>query len=346
MDAVVTTGLLLAKAGGLAVAHVREASAHTFLNLGSTFSLVSLASALIVATLAVAADRVRRRGRLRLRLLARALRPRAAVYGPSGRADLFMFLMNTFSTGGLIGWALLSQGLVGDGTAGALARLMGPGPALGGGTAGAALTTVAMLLAYEFGYWIDHWLSHNIPALWEVHKVHHTAEALSPLTNFRVHPLETLKFYNIVMVTTGLMAGLLDWTLGAHHGRLMVLGADAAGLAFMLTIEHLQHSHVWISFRGWLGRVVMSPAHHQIHHSTDPRHFGRNLGSGLAVFDWAFGTLYVPSREREPLSFGVAGETHDVHSISGALLTPVAKAARVLTAPFSAQHIEPTPDTI
>ena len=306
---------------------VWSASAHTFLDLSSTFSLVSLVSALLLAALVTARRRWRRRRRVRLRVLVRALRPRAPVLGRSGKADLGFFLMNTFSTGGLIGWALLSQGLVATWSVDRLNTVLGPSPALGGGLMPAAVTTIAMLLAYELGYWVDHWLSHHIAPFWEIHKVHHTAEALSPLTNFRVHPLETLKFYNIVMVTTGLAAGGLDWAFGPSHGRLMVLGADVVTVGFMLTIEHLQHSHVWISFRGGLGRVLMSPAHHQIHHSTNPRHFGRNLGSGLAIFDWAFGTLYVPSRDREPLSFGVAGETHDVHSITGSLLTPVAKAA-------------------
>jgi sterol desaturase/sphingolipid hydroxylase (fatty acid hydroxylase superfamily) len=329
--------LVVVRAAQTGLAHVRAASAQTFLSLGSTFSLVSLASALLVATLATAVARLRRRGRLRWRVLAKALRPRPAVLGRSGKADVGLFLMNTFSTGGLIGWALLSQLSIETWTANRLALALGPSHALGGDRRGlgAATATLVMLLAYELGYWIDHWLSHNIAPLWEIHKVHHTAEALSPLTNFRVHPLETLKFYNIVMLTTGLAAGGLDWVFGPRHGRLMVFDADVAGLGFMLTIAHLQHSHVWISFRGALGRVLMSPAHHQIHHSTDPRHFGRNLGSGLAVFDWLFGTLYVPAAEREALSFGVAGETHDVHSITGSLLTPMAKAVRAIGRPLS-----------
>ncbi len=326
---------ILGRAGAAALGHVRSASADTFLKLGSTFSLVSLASALAVASLATAAGRLRRRGRLRWRVLVRAMRPRPAVLGRSGRTDFGFFLMNTFSTGGLIGWALLSQGGVATWTAARLASVLGPSPALAGGLAASAATTAAMFLAYEVGYWIDHWTSHHVATFWEIHKVHHTAEALSPLTNFRVHPLETLKFYNVVMLTTGVTAGGLDWLFGPSHGRLMLLGADVVALAFMLTIAHLQHSHVWISFRGPLGRLLLSPAHHQIHHSTDPRHFGRNLGSALAVFDWLFGTLYLPSAKRQALSFGVEGETHDVHSVSGALLTPMAKAFRALRLPPS-----------
>ncbi len=68
---------------------------------------------------------------------------------------------------------------------------------------------------------------------------------------------------------------------------------------------HLQHSHIWISCPGLAGRIFMSPAHHQIHHSADPIHFNRNFGSCLSVWDWVFGTLHQPAPRREAQSFGV-----------------------------------------
>ncbi len=73
----------------------------------------------------------------------------------------------------------------------------------------------------------------------------------------------------------------------------------------MLTWGHLRHSHLWITFQGVAGKLFQSPAHHQVHHSTDPRHFDKNLGFALAVWDWAFGTLHVPSRQREVSEYGV-----------------------------------------
>ena len=73
------------------------------------------------------------------------------------------------------------------------------------------------------------------------------------------------------------------------------------------TFHHLRHTGVWIAATGWLGRLVHSPAHHQIHHSTDPAHFDRNMGYALSVWDWVFGTLWVPER-RGRVRFGVEGE--------------------------------------
>ena len=316
---------LLADAAG----RVQRASVDTLFGLGSTFSLASLSSALVLAVIVIAARRLRRRGRLNARLIVKALSPRRAVLGASGRADVGFFLLNTFSVGGLIGWALISQAAVAVWTAKALASL-GPTPWPATGAGPALATSMAMFLAYELAYWTDHWLSHNVPALWEIHKVHHTAEALSPLTNFRVHPLDTLMFYNIAALFTGAAAGALDHVFGSGHGRITLFGADVLFIAFMFSIAHLHHSHVWIAFRGPWAKLLMSPAAHQVHHSTDPRHFGRNLGNALALFDWLFGTLYIPVARREPLTFGVAGETGDVHGITGSLITPVVRALQEL----------------
>jgi hypothetical protein len=88
----------------------------------------------------------------------------------------------------------------------------------------------------------------------------------------------------------------------------------------------LQHSQLWISFPGLWGRLFMSPAHHQVHHSSNPDHFNKNLGSCLAVWDWMFGTLYVPGRAAEKLSFGVDPDNAEVHTITGCYVTPVGRA--------------------
>ena len=48
----------------------------------------------------------------------------------------------------------------------------------------------AIFLAADFGFFFGHYLGHKVPLLWEFHKVHHSAEVLSPLTNYRFHPLD------------------------------------------------------------------------------------------------------------------------------------------------------------
>jgi sterol desaturase/sphingolipid hydroxylase (fatty acid hydroxylase superfamily) len=79
-----------------------------------------------------------------------------------------------------------------------------------------------------------------------------------------------------------------------------------------ITGSNLRHSHVWLAYPGWLSRILISPAMHQIHHSEDKRHHDKNMGNIFAFWDWMAGTLYVP-KGYEPLRFGLgdAGAGHD-----------------------------------
>lgn len=87
----------------------------------------------------------------------------------------------------------------------------------------------------------------------------------------------------------------------------------------------------------------MSPAHHQIHHSSDPTHFNKNMGSCLALWDWMFGTLRVPAAEREKLAFGVEPDRADAHTIRGELIAPFGHAAALLMRRFGGRAPQPAP---
>lgn len=300
---------------------------------GSVFWAPTLASALLIAAASLAWARMRRGRRVRLAVLRRALFPRRLLRSASSKADLGLFLFNTLPAGLLIGGMLVSTGMISGHVANMMGRAFGPSPAAATPAAvGQVVATVTLFLAYELAYWLDHYLSHRIPALWEFHKVHHTAQALTPLTVTRVHPVDTLVFLNILSVVIGLTGGTLHYLFGAAASPTLLFGANVFMTLFMFTTVHLQHTHVWISFTGALGRVLMSPAHHQIHHSENPAHFNRNLGSCLSLWDWVFGTLYVPARTRETLSFGAAVRegTAPAHSVTGTLVTPFLESLRRL----------------
>ena len=57
------------------------------------------------------------------------------------------------------------------------------------------------------------------------------------------------------------------------------------------------------------------------------RHFDKNLGFALALWDWAFGTLAIPAKTREPIVFGVGDEGALFRSTLSALVGPLARSA-------------------
>lgn len=302
----------------------------TLLSPGSSLSVVAIACGLVIATAFTLSRRVRKRP-IPLRVLVRALFPRHLLRGASGRADIAWMLFGLLFAGLLFGGAILSYRGVGAALYVALTARFGvmPPTALPH-AACVAIITLALFVAYEFAYWLDHFLKHKVPALWHFHIVHHSAETLSPLTNFRVHPVDTFVFYNIVAAVMGATAGALDFAFGAPVAPLTVVNSNVLILGFALLLTNLQHSHLWIVFPGRWGRWLLSPAHHQIHHSIDPAHHDRNFGSSLALWDRLFGTFHAPAAKRERLRFGVAELECDPHGAKAALVTPFVGAARTL----------------
>jgi sterol desaturase/sphingolipid hydroxylase (fatty acid hydroxylase superfamily) len=315
------------------VLHIFQRVGGVLLSPGSDFSLTSLGCALLVAAGYVVIRRRRRGRRIRLRVLARALFPRRFARHPSVLIDLGYVFFSLFVFGAIFGWALLSYQVLSNGVIRLLVGTLGPVAPTGlPELASRALVTLALFLAYELGYWFHHYLCHRVPFLWEFHKVHHTANVLTPLTVFRVHPFDTWLFVNVLAVAVGVTNGIVNYALGITAYQYALSNANLILVVFIHIYIHLQHSHLWIAFRGAAGRILLSPAHHQIHHSNNPVHFNKNLGSCLAVWDWLFGTLYVPGKEPEHLTFGVATDGRDEHTITEAYIAPVVRAARHVAA--------------
>jgi len=312
-------------------AYVAAVARNMFLSPGGDYGATSLLAAFLLAAGYLILRRPADRRRVPVKVLLRALLPRRLLTHASTRTDLAYLLFNAFVFGLAFGWAVLSGHYVAAAVRGALAGGFGePAPSQMPAFLQMALMTAALFLAYEFAYWIDHYLAHTLPFLWEFHKVHHSAEVLSPLTNARVHPVDTIVFYNIVALTMGTIGGLMQFGLGAPVRPFSFWNHNAIALLFAYSLHHLQHSHVWIAFTGALGKIILSPAHHQIHHSTNPIHFNKNLGSSLAIFDWLFGTLHLPQKKREKLTFGVEDYEGNPHSLPESLVQPLPLAVKGL----------------
>lgn len=294
-----------------------------FFSFGSVFSVTSLLSTLLISALLLSLRRYRRNRRVRLKTIVRALFPKRILRSRSNLADIGYVYFYVFLFGITLGWAVLSYQFLTNAIIDGLVATFGPRSASAlPELASRSIITLLLFLGYELGYWINHYLSHRIPFLWEFHKVHHSATVLTPLTVFRVHPVYMLIFVNILAVAAAIANGFANYLFGNTAYQYALSDTNIILVVFIHAWGHLQHSHMWISFPGVLGRILLSPAHHQVHHSTDPVHFNKNMGSVLAVWDWMFGTLYVPNREREPLSFGVEPDRPHAHTITGELLAP------------------------
>jgi sterol desaturase/sphingolipid hydroxylase (fatty acid hydroxylase superfamily) len=245
--------------------------------------------------------------------------PRGIFSHRSARLDYGFFYLNT-AIFGLILAPLVAAPTVARFVATMLTDSP-PAPASAGPLWSIALT-VSSLLAMDLALYIGHYLQHKVPVLWEFHKVHHSAEVLTPITAFRVHPVDDLFTLSLTALFTGVVQGLFHVAAGTGIADLRVLGVNVLLFAWYLFGFHLRHSHVWLAYPAWLSHLLISPAQHQIHHSSAPRHFDKNMGFIFAFWDLIGGTLYVP-KAREELTYGLdGGESGQFASVSALFLRP------------------------
>jgi sterol desaturase/sphingolipid hydroxylase (fatty acid hydroxylase superfamily) len=174
--------------------------------------------------------------------------------------------------------------------------------------------TLVFFVAYDFGRFVAHTLLHDVPLLWDFHKVHHSAETLNPMTTFRAHPVDLAVMAWVPALTTGVATWIFN-KVAAPVSVYSFLGLHVLVFAFNL-IGILRHSQVWLHYGPAWGKWLISPAHHQLHHSCEAEHAGAvNRGFELALWDRLYGTLYVPGRKTEfrmGLGDGTDAEWHNV----------------------------------
>jgi sterol desaturase/sphingolipid hydroxylase (fatty acid hydroxylase superfamily) len=164
--------------------------------------------------------------------------------------------------------------------------------------------TICLLLAVDGGLFLAHWLQHKVPLLWEFHKVHHAAEVLTPITDMRMHPVDTLVSTFVQTSLIGTVNAVFLYLYSDPVTEVTVIGANAIAFTLYLAGYHLKHSHVWILYPRGIREHISSPALHLIHHSTNPKHFDKNFARFFTFWDRLAGTLYIPDC-REELEFGL-----------------------------------------
>lgn len=228
------------------------------------------------------------------------------MFHTSTRQDIKYFFVNSF-----VYYALISQFLISEHAFATIFHSLLIDwfdtlsvPLISGGI-GVVLYTILAVIALDLGVYIMHYLFHRIPVLWEFHKVHHSAEELNPMTLFRMHPVDLFLTGMLVAIFNGLaFAGILYLT-GSKPTMSTLFGVNIIIFLFYLLGYNLRHSHMWLSYSMWLSRILVSPAQHQIHHSSDPKHVDKNFGLIFSFWDQLMGTCYIP-RKYEKLEYGLS----------------------------------------
>ena len=253
--------------------------------------------------------------------------PKKTFWGPSAKLDYQILLLCHYLISYPVGFFLASQGKVAASIAPQVTKWLSVFGTvhipISNGFWVDAIYTLLVLIAADLGWTVQHIIFHRVPKLWEFHKVHHSATELNIFTIARLHPVDVLSQAWFAGLSMGIFIGFSKAFLGYSPSLVLFMNVSWAMACFRI-LGIYRHSPIWISFGPTLSTVFCSPAMHQIHHSTEKRHYDRNFSTVFSFWDFVFGTLYIP-KEREKLRFGIQADprgSRNYDSLLGCLLYP------------------------
>ena len=191
-----------------------------------------------------------------------------------------------------------------------------------------AVFIIGFTLVADFSVYVIHRFHHRSSLFWPIHALHHSAEVLTPVTLFRKHPLWNLMAHSLNMTLTGIFQGVFVFVFYGVPSVEILFGLNTVYILYNFFGANLRHSHIWLSFGPWLSRIFISPAMHQVHH--DPKRMHLNYGEMFAIWDWMFGSLYVPEKP-ETFDVGLGEDGNPHRTLARAYWVPVVEFFRAFS---------------
>jgi sterol desaturase/sphingolipid hydroxylase (fatty acid hydroxylase superfamily) len=150
------------------------------------------------------------------------------------------------------------------------------------------LQVLFFFVTHDLYIYCFHRLQHYSSFLWRIHEAHHGVDDVDWLSGVRSHPLEilvnqTIEFAPIALLGAPTEVALIKATMDAVWGMYIHSNLDVRA--------------------GILQRVFNGPEMHRWHHARDLAPPGKNFATKLAIWDFLFGTAYLP--EHKPARYGL-----------------------------------------
>jgi sterol desaturase/sphingolipid hydroxylase (fatty acid hydroxylase superfamily) len=148
-----------------------------------------------------------------------------------------------------------------------------------------------VLVADLVQYW-THRAYHEVPLLWRLHAVHHSAKTMDWMAGSRQHIVELLITRTLVLAPIY----VLGFSKDVIDAYIVIVGFQAV----------FNHANVSVRL-GPLRYLIVTPNFHHWHHSQDQEALDRNYSAHYAFLDYLFGTA-VKSTRMWPERYGVLGD--------------------------------------
>ena len=149
------------------------------------------------------------------------------------------------------------------------------------------LLWVLAFVLYDFCYYWNHRLGHEMSLLWAAHVVHHSSEE-----------------YNLTTALRQLSSSIFSWIF---YLPLALLGIEPLLLVAVGSLNLIYQ--FWVHTRhvpklGWFEWIFVTPSNHRVHHAQNRLYIDRNYGGVFIIWDRLFGT-FQEELDSEPVVFGI-----------------------------------------
>ena len=144
-------------------------------------------------------------------------------------------------------------------------------------------------IALDFSsYWI-HRISHKINFFWNKHAIHHSSEEFNLACALRQSISSFVNLFTFFLIPAALFG--------------VPVNVIAIVAPIHLFAQFWYHT-VYIKNMGFLEHILVTPAHHRVHHAINPEYMDKNLAAIFIVWDRIFGTFQEELASAPPV-FGI-----------------------------------------
>ncbi|MCV2891123.1 sterol desaturase family protein [Ruegeria aquimaris] len=175
----------------------------------------------------------------------------------------------------------------------------------------ASVEVVLVVLVLDFTIWAQHLITHKVPVLWRLHRVHHADTDIDVTTAIRFHPVE-------IALSMLLKIGLV-YLLGPSALAVVLFEILLNGTALF------NHSNLRLSLAldAALRKVLVTPDMHRVHHSVLREEHDSNYGFALSIWDRMMGTYVAqPAKGHDKMTIGLAWQDDRPARLGWSLLLP------------------------
>ncbi|MDM7861998.1 sterol desaturase family protein [Alteromonas sp. ASW11-36] len=146
---------------------------------------------------------------------------------------------------------------------------------------------VGAFVLYDFLYYWNHRLGHEMSVLWAAHVVHHSSEE-----------------YNLTTALRQTSGSVLNWLFFIPLAFLgipleLMLSIAALNLVYQFWV-HTRH----VGRLGILDGILVTPSNHRVHHAQNDIYIDKNYGGVFIIWDRMFGT-FQPELDEQPPIYGI-----------------------------------------